>query len=253
MDVENKYGTLEMQKELLILLKRFHAFCVKNEINYSLDWGSLLGAIRHKGFIPWDDDLDIMMDRSNYYKLQSVISEEKGLVYDNTSPETIWVSRIFLSESCQNDGWQPTIDVFIIDNAPDGLISRKIRLYEILFMQGMTKVRPNFKKGNALMRVCTVLTYYLGKFFPRETKLRWYDAIAQGSNKKETKQKTCYFEEIKCLGRYYPTNLLDSVITVPFEDVEVNVVKDYHQCLCEQFGVDYMTPPPLNERVPRHS
>ena len=69
MDVNNEYGTLEMQKRLLILLERFHQFCVMNAIQYSLDWGSLLGAIRHKGFIPWDNDLDIMVDRNNYYKL----------------------------------------------------------------------------------------------------------------------------------------------------------------------------------------
>ena len=68
MDTRNEYGTLEIQKELLNLLRVFHKFCQDNNIQYSLAWGSLLGAIRHKGFIPWDDDLDVMMDRKNYNK-----------------------------------------------------------------------------------------------------------------------------------------------------------------------------------------
>ena len=69
MDLENKYGTLEIQKELLLLLQEVHNFCVSNDITYSIAYGSLLGAVRHKGFIPWDDDLDIMVDRENYKKI----------------------------------------------------------------------------------------------------------------------------------------------------------------------------------------
>lgn len=69
-----------MQRKLLALLKEFHGFCINNGIKYSLDWGSLLGTIRHKGFIPWDDDLDIMVDRDNYEKIRSLIGGK--LVYE---------------------------------------------------------------------------------------------------------------------------------------------------------------------------
>jgi len=57
MDTENKYGTLEKQKKLLKLLKVFDSFCEEKGVRYSLAGGSLLGAIRHDGMIPWDDDL----------------------------------------------------------------------------------------------------------------------------------------------------------------------------------------------------
>lgn len=253
MDLNNKYGVLEKQKRLLALLKTFHDFCQRSTITYSLDWGSLLGAVRHKGFIPWDDDLDIMVDRENYNKIINSIKNEKDLFYDHTSPETVWVGRIHINENEVNDNWQPTMDIFIIDNAPNGRLAKKTRLLEVLFLQGMTKVSPDFKKGNLLMRSCTVLTCYVGKLFSRKMKLSWYDKIAQRSNHKQTYQKTCYFEEFKCLGRYYSSNLLDTVITIPFEDCEAYIVKDYHECLCEQFGKNYMTPPPESERIPAHS
>ena len=62
----NRYGTEEAQNELLDLMKTFHRFCEESDIRYSLYGGSCLGAVRHKGFIPWDDDLDICVDRQNY-------------------------------------------------------------------------------------------------------------------------------------------------------------------------------------------
>lgn len=64
MDEERTYLTLdEVHEELLNLLLRFDAFCKEHNLRYSLDSGTLLGAVRHKGFIPWDDDIDLNMPR----------------------------------------------------------------------------------------------------------------------------------------------------------------------------------------------
>lgn len=252
MDINNQYGTLEIQKRLLVLLKVFHSFCIANDIHYSLDWGSLLGAVRHKGFIPWDDDIDIMVDRDNYQKIISLIGRSEQLMIDDGSPESLWIKRVRFSNEESYGGYPPTIDILVMDNAPDGTLARKLRLYETLFMQGMLKVNPNFGKGNILYRIGTVITYCVGKLFPRKMKLRWYDGLAQRSNHKSVKNLTSYFEEFSCLGRYYYKDLLDNIVLVEFEDTEVYAVRDSHECLCIQFGQNYMTPPKENERMPRH-
>ena len=66
----------EIQQVSLDILKDVHAFCEKHKIRYSLAYGTLIGAIRHQGFIPWDDDIDLMMFRSEYDKLCEVATKE---------------------------------------------------------------------------------------------------------------------------------------------------------------------------------
>ena len=74
--MELKYLTLaELQGELLKLLLRFDAFCKERGLRYSLDSGTLLGAVRHKGFIPWDDDVDVDMPRPDYERLMAFEKE----------------------------------------------------------------------------------------------------------------------------------------------------------------------------------
>lgn len=242
MDLENQYGVLDMQEHLLVLMKEFHSFCIENDIKYSMDWGSLLGAVRHNGFIPWDDDLDIMVDRENYYRIVKVINEDGRFLFDNTNPKTLWIKRIRRANEPEKYVYPPTIDVIIVDNAPNGKIARKFRIFLTLMFQGMLKVYPDFKKGNIFIRICSRITYYLGKVFSRDLKLSWYDKMAKLSIGKAERQLTSYFEEFSCLGKYYPTDLLKDLILVPFEDIKVYIVKNYHECLTIQFGPNYMTP-----------
>ena len=252
MDKDNKYGALEIQERLLPLLKRFHSFCLEHDIKYSLDWGSLLGAVRHKGFIPWDDDLDIMMNRANYDKLQRLIKNEKDIYIENQNIQTLWISRVRYTQNDRKTLYKPTIDIILMDNAPDGKLARKWRIFRVLMLQGMLKVFPNYKKGNIFVKASTFLTYNFGKLFSRETKLRWYDKLAQRSNGKNTRNITSYFEEFSCQGKYYSPDLLDTIVSVPFEDTEAYIVQDYHHCLCVQFGPNYMTPPKESARKPIH-
>ena len=121
--LSKKYGTYERQEKLLEMLKKTHNFLTENGISYSLCGGTLLGAIREGGFIPWDDDVDIMMDRANYDKMLRIFSTE----YKEDSLELkriLWIHRI--QEVGASDGLsEPTIDVFAMDNSPDNAIVRR--------------------------------------------------------------------------------------------------------------------------------
>lgn len=251
MDLSNKYGTLEVQRQLLLLLKQFHSFCVDNDIKYSLAWGSLLGAIRHKGFIPWDDDLDIMVDRRNCEKIRKAI-RQSSLFSIEREKRALWIEKVRMLNSVNIGNYPPTLDIFIIDNAPDGKWARKFRWLFLLFFQGMMKKNPNFRRGNIIYRSASLITYLLGHFFSSNFKICIYEKMMQLSNKQQTKKKASYNTVFEDLHKLYENDVMDHIILAPFEDTEVYITAGYHQCLIDMFGNDYMTPPPLEKRIPIH-
>ena len=78
---ESRVSVKDVQKKLLEMMKWFHSYCEKNEIKYYMIGGTMLGAVRHQGFIPWDDDVDIGVPRNDYNKLLTI---SKGLKPENS-------------------------------------------------------------------------------------------------------------------------------------------------------------------------
>lgn len=249
MDINNEYGTLEVQQGLLLLIKEFDSFCKTNSIRYSLAWGSLLGAIRHKGFIPWDDDLDVMMDRENYKLFLSKISDSRILKLKQ-SDECLWVDRIQFNNYKKIASIYPTLDIFVVDNAPDSSLQRKWMVFKILMLQGMLKKHPDFSKGSFGMRICTIGTWFLGLFITNRKKMSLYEKWSQNYNDKKTIKLGSYNTEFVDLPKLYDSDMMLEYINVPFEDTFVSIVKNYDSCLKVMFGNNYMIPP--IDKKPKH-
>ena len=249
MDLENKYGTLSAQQKLLELLKDFHIFCVNNDIKYSLAYGSLLGAIRHDGFIPWDDDLDVFVDRKNYSNLVGKLSLDNTLDVDADSIESLWVDRVRYRKDMSKQGYRPTLDILVLDNVPASSFSRKLKFFKILTLQGMMKPHPSFNKGSIIMRLCSVCTFCLGKLFTSQWKRKAYRTVSMQG--KPSGIVANYNGEYADLRRTYPVTMMDCIIEHSFEDTKAFIVADYDMCLKTQFG-DYMTPPKETDRKPKH-
>ena len=228
-----------LHKELLFLLKEMDNICSEQDIKYSLFGGTMIGAARKNGFIPWDDDADVVFERTEYEKFLKVI------------PNTYRISReLWVPRFSSNDNTVAYLDIFIFDGIAKSNFIQKLHMPCIKVVQGMIKGKPTTNKGflGALFSFGTVL---LGFPFTKKFKLRIYDALAKKYKIDNSSYIFSSLDQFKYLGNIMPKNTLKSYGRVDFEDTQLMAIDAYDYYLTKFYG-NYMQPPPVELQVPEH-
>ena len=226
----------------LDILKQCIAICEKHDIEYTLDGGSLLGAIRHRGIIPWDDDIDIMLTRKNYDKFLKYAKEELGDDYFIKNSDTTKGYYRGLTQICRNGTTAIikidmeykfhqgiSIDVFPLDNIPDDpkeceKFLKKLRFMRRLFLHSERKSKQFLHKVFGTQWLIKRAEKYAQKYDNVETKRSGALVFRPDGTKRENK----WFRK----GNF---------TKVPFMDFDASISKDYDEMLHYYYG-DYMTP-----------
>lgn len=250
-----------LQKVQLMMLKDFIKICEENDITYFVIGGSLLGAIRHNGFIPWDDDIDVIMFRSDFEKLDKIMGEkpnEKYHLFNVLNEETYHYTfaRFNLKNTILEEWWAKQvdytvnifIDIFIIDKIPDNKIKRFIQRGRCLILnQSVMYSLIKFENESKIKQVIQRTIHYFLKIIPispMTLKKRCVKAYTKYENT-ECKQY-CDFPSVHFMPIYEKKDFFP-LEQVKFEDIYVNVPNDYDKILTRLYG-NYMELPPEDKR-----
>ena len=257
-----------IQKVLLETFKAFAKICKENNIKYFAASGTLLGAIRHKGFIPWDDDIDVFLLRKDYEKLLSMKEcledtnyrvadfHDDGYPYPFAkfydSTKTFWEYKQFPFIM------GPFIDLFPLDESDDHNQEHEKLNDDIHAAFWVYRKSISHQTWSEIFKDIVTLNGFEGpvklvkKMFYAPQRQRFYKRVER-----------CYQRICSVKGAYYkpywdvkhiqyPKDWFAQAIAVPFEDTEIFVPNGYHEILTYIYN-DYMTPPPAPCRSGHHT
>lgn len=217
-------------------------FYEKYGLVFFLGGGSCLGADRHKGNIPWDDDVDVIVTRDDFKKIRQAVISNPRYQWDYLTQTSLWLARIRFANQVLVTEYPPMIDIFILDNVPDNKFLARIKLLTILLLQGTIKKKPDLIRFRFHMKICAYVTYLIGMFLPAKTKYSMYEKVSEWGNKKETKRISCYNTIFGYMGRTFSSEMILNYSQCPFEDTKLTIMNGYDEFLTVTYG-DYMTPP----------
>lgn len=260
----------EIQLSELELLKKIDKFCKKNNIQYCIAYGTLLGAIRHKGFIPWDDDIDIVLMRKDFDKFCELIKKEKTIKFRDYKTDDNYnfyipivydenidiVNTSFVNKKIVH----PWVDVFPYDNYPNNIIKRKIHVMSIMILRALINlsafndvVKINKKNRPFYERILISLGKKINfsKLLNTKKLLNRVEKRLKKYNKKDCKYISCLMGDEKT-KEIIPKSLYDEISMYEFEDYMFPASKYYDEYLTHYYG-DYMTLPSSVDRVVKHN
>ena len=246
----------EIKEVELGVMDYIHNICKEKGINYSLAYGSLLGAVRHRGFIPWDDDLDIALKRDQYDKLYQAILEDNNSIYKVVSWENdsrypypfyrVYDSRtVYENNYIQNDiELGICVDVFPFDDYKDvNKEITKLDMYRRLSVYTLYGIR---NKEAGIKNIVRYLMLVAFRFTRVKT---WNKKLNDCSKIPVNSEYIDYLMESKKYSTKIDAKALDKVVGFKFEDRVYNIPTDYDHILTTIYGEDYMEIPPLEKRI----
>lgn len=249
----------ETEQEILDVI---HAFCVKNNLRYSIAYGTLLGAVRHQDFIPWDDDVDVMMPREDYDRLLALwsVSAPRGYLLETDTMTDDYVNNFakirkdhtafiqYEGERKEKHHKGVFVDIFPLDRCAGGFVSPKIQYglfaLNLLYNRGYTSGR-----GGWMGMAEKLLLKITPNSADRKLSI-FFGRLSRSWNKNRSAKlvSPCTIQDLR---RYYPADLFDTFTELPFHGKNYRAVQQYDTFLKTRYG-DYMQLPPEEERVWKH-
>ncbi len=259
----------------LEFLKDLDDFLTANGLSYALGGGSMLGAVRHKGFIPWDDDLDITMTREDFDKFAGIADTFMPGKYYLKKPgdegylfhwPKLFIKGIVFDEllSAPDSPRELFVDIFIVEDAPDKKFQRKIRGYKsslYLLACSSTRVRRcRSKLASHITHSPEVQKEIrrrsaIGFFFGFKSLEKWCigaDKYFSSYKNPSSADVVIPSGALHFWGEIYPREVLTLTRRVPFENITVSIPLYAEKYLEKRYGPSYMNVPPEGKRA-KHS
>ena len=268
------YDLKAVHQANLRILKEIDRICRSHGIRYFADSGTLLGAVRHKGFIPWDDDADVAFTRENYEAFARVVRDELPEGMEFLEPSQIGDGKVFfdftprilyLNSRTHEDSREMAfyggklnhlyVDIFIQDELPEGKLQAAWTRLKNTMIYGLAmghRFRLDFSKYSPLQKCVVAVLSAAGRLLPMPVICRMERRAALRHNTGESR--------LRYYSNYQPDYLYvtlkkewnEETVDLDFEDMKLMAPKNWHQVLTCIYG-DYRKLPPPEKRVPTHS
>ena len=268
------YDLKAVHQANLRILKEIDRICRSHGIRYFADSGTLLGAVRHKGFIPWDDDADVAFTRENYEAFARVVRDELPEGMEFLEPSQIGDGKAFfdftprilyLNSRTHEDSREMAfyggklnhlyVDIFIQDELPEGKLPAAWTRLKNTMIYGLAmghRFRLDFSKYSPLQKCVVAVLSAAGRLLPMPVICRMERRAALRHNTGKSR--------LRYYSNYQPDYLYvtlkkewnEETVDLDFEDMKLMAPKNWHQVLTCIYG-DYRKLPPPEKRVPTHS
>lgn len=231
----------ELQSENLRLLKKFISVCEKYDIWYVLAYGTMLGAVRHKGFIPWDRDIDVYIKISDAERLRSIMLNENHIdsIYSASGITPKYSGSQDVLTSTIHD--EAHLDIYPLFGAPSDLkeqkkFAKKIHIIQKILKSKYVDIRLCLPSNKKKVRIAKLIDSFISD--SRINKIyRYFENKYPFATASHYVTLVNYGRAKDCVDKY----VYESRIQVKFEDVDVYIPTEYDKYLTQIYG-DYMTP-----------
>ena len=254
-------GLKKIQKEIL---EEIHRICVKHDIKYFLAYGTLIGAIRHDGFIPWDDDIDIMMPYEDMLKFENVCKNEldhERFFYQtpDTDPEyRLSINRmrknntLLVEERYKNKKIHQGIfvDIYPLYGVPNGKLSRNLQVFRAMKRALYLLDEAPINQGTLMKVGATIMLKLKTKKGKEKAQRKLLEKIAKYKYD-ESDWVACLDSGLKTMRTVYPKDYYGKGKLHKFDELEVIIPDNYDEILKKTYG-NYMELPPVEQRKFHH-